>query len=132
MRGRRRQREQRSRAVSWCLVDCGGRWRTDMVTLRWDFWDGWCSYDRGSGTGEGNRSGCNKGGCNNGGINTGENGGVSGGSNIGGGSGQGATLEAATRAAALAEVAAFVETTTQDSTTEEAMGRELVWWRSWG
>ena len=39
--------------------------------------------------------------------------------------GQGAT-------AALMEAAALGEATTgQDATTEEAMGRELVWWRSW-
>ena len=37
----------------------------------------------------------------------------------------------ATRAAALAEAAALVETATgQDVSTVEAMGRELVWWRS--
>ena len=46
--------------------------------------------------------------------------------------GQGATVRAATRAAALAEAATLVETTTwQDAATEEAMGRELVWRRSW-
>ena len=46
--------------------------------------------------------------------------------------GQVATVRAATRAAALADAATLVETTTgQDASTEEAMGRELVWWRSW-
>ena len=38
----------------------------------------------------------------------------------------------ATRAAALVEAAALAETTTgQDASTVEAMGRELVGWRSW-
>ena len=42
------------------------------------------------------------------------------------------TTGTATRATALAEATALVETTTgQDATAEEAMGRELVWWRSW-
>ena len=46
--------------------------------------------------------------------------------------GQVATVRAATRAEALEEAATLVETTTgQGAATEEAMGRELVWWRSW-
>ena len=46
--------------------------------------------------------------------------------------GQAATGRAAARATALAKATALVETTTeQDATTVEAMGRELVWRRSW-
>ena len=46
--------------------------------------------------------------------------------------GKAAIERAATRAAALAEATTLVETTTgQAASTVEAMGRELVWRRSW-